>query len=101
MLNNEDFAPEMQEEANIIVLTDDEGNDVEFEFLDTVEYEGDEYIILMENVEDNDEVIVLKIESLDDENENYVGVEDEAVLDAVFNIFKDRYKDEFTFTDED
>lgn len=100
MLNNEDFAPEMQEEANIIVLTDDEGNDVEFEFLDTVEYDGDEYIILMENVEDNDEVIVLKIENLDDENENYVGVEDEAVLDAVFNIFKDRYKDEFTFTDE-
>ncbi len=101
MLNNEDFAPEIQEEANIIVLTDDEGNDVEFEFLDTVEYDGDEYIILMENVEDNDEVIVLKIENLDDENENYVGVEDEAVLDAVFNIFKDRYKDEFTFTDED
>lgn len=100
MLNNEDFAPEIQEEANIIVLTDDEGNDVEFEFLDTVEYDGDEYIILMENVEDNDEVIVLKIENLDDENENYVGVEDEAVLDAVFNIFKDRYKDEFTFTDE-
>ena len=100
MLNNEDFAPEIHEEANIIVLTDDEGNDVEFEFLDTVEYDGDEYIILMENVEDNDEVIVLKIENLDDENENYVGVEDEAVLDAVFNIFKDRYKDEFTFTDE-
>lgn len=100
MLNNEDFAPEIQEEANIIVLTDDEGNDVEFEFLDTVEYDGDEYIILMENVEDNDEVIVLKIENLDDENENYVGVEDEAVLDAVFNIFKDRYKDQFTFTDE-
>lgn len=100
MLNNEDFAPEIQEEANIIVLTDDEGNDVEFEFLDTVEYDGDEYIILMENVEDNDEVIVLKIENLDDENENYVGVEDEVVLDAVFNIFKDRYKDEFTFTDE-
>lgn len=100
MLNNEDFAPEIQEEANIIVLTDDEGNDVEFEFLDTVEYDGDEYIILMENVEDNDEVIVLKIENLDDENENYVGVEDEAVLDAVFNIFKNRYKDEFTFTDE-
>ena len=100
MLNNEDFAPEIQEEANIIVLTDDEGNDVEFEFLDTVEYDGDEYIILMENVEDNDEVIVLKIENLDDENENYVGGEDEVVLDAVFNIFKDRYKDEFTFTDE-
>ncbi|MGN1467938.1 MAG: DUF1292 domain-containing protein [Ruminococcus sp.] len=100
MLNNEDFAPDIQEEASIIVLTDDEGNDVEFEFLDTIEYEGDEYIVLMENVEDNDEVVILKIESLDDENENYIGVDDEETLNAVFKIFKDRYKDEFDFTDE-
>ena len=100
MLNNEDFAPDIQEEASIIVLTDDEGNDVEFEFLDTIEYEGDEYIVLMENVEDNDEVVIFKIESLDDENENYIGVDDEETLNAVFKIFKDRYKDEFDFTDE-
>ena len=100
MLNNEDFAPDIQEEASIIVLTDDEGNDVEFEFLDTIEYEGDEYIVLMENVEDNDEVVILKIERLDDENENYIGVDDEETLNAVFKIFKDRYKDEFDFTDE-
>ena len=100
MLNNEDFAPDIQEEANIIVLTDDEGNDVEFDFLDTIEYEGDEYIVLIENVEDNDEVVILKIESLDDENENYIGVDDEETLNAVFKIFKDRYKDEFDFTDE-
>lgn len=100
MLNNEDFAPDIQEEANIIVLTDDEGNDVEFDFLDTIEYEGDEYIVLIENVEDNDEVVILKIESLDDENENYVGVDDEETLNAVFKIFKDRFKDEFDFTDE-
>ncbi len=100
MLNNEDFASDVQEEANIIVLTDDEGNDVEFEFLDTVEYEGSEYIVLMENVEDTEEVIILKIESLDDENENYVGVDDEETLNAVFKIFKERFKDEFNFTDE-
>lgn len=101
MLNNEDFASDVQEEANIIVLTDDEGNDVEFEFLDTVEYEGNEYIVLMENVEDTEEVIILKIESLDDENENYVSVDDEETLNAVFKIFKDRFKNEFNFTDED
>lgn len=100
MLNNEDFASDVQEEANIIVLTDDEGNDVEFEFLDTVEYEGNEYIVLMENVEDTEEVIILKIESLDDENENYVGVDDEETLNKVFQIFKERFKDEFNFTDE-
>lgn len=99
MLNNEDFAPETEEEANIVVLTDDEGNDVEFEFLDSVEYEGEEYIVLMENVEDADEVIILRVESIDDENENYVGVEDEDALNAVFRIFKERFKDDFNFTD--
>ncbi|MGN0455167.1 MAG: DUF1292 domain-containing protein [Ruminococcus sp.] len=100
MLNNEDFPEEnMEEEANIIVLTDDEGNDVEFEYLDTVEFEGSEYIVLIENTEDADEAVILKIESLDDENETYVGVEDEDVLNSVFKIFKDRYKDDFDFAE--
>lgn len=100
MLNNEDFDENVQEQDNIIVLTDDEGNDVEFEYLDTIEFEGSEYIVLIENVEDADEVIILKIESLDDENENYVGVEDEETLNAVFQMFKERYKNDFDFTDE-
>ncbi|MCI7084508.1 MAG: DUF1292 domain-containing protein [bacterium] len=100
MLNNEDFPEEnVEEEANIIVLTDDEGNDVEFEYLDTVEFEGSEYIVLIENTEDADEAVILKIESLDDENETYVGVEDEDVLNSVFKIFKDRYKDDFDFAE--
>ena len=100
MLNNEDFPEEnMEEEANIIVLTDDEGNDVEFEYLDTVEFEGSEYIVLIENTEDADEAVILKIESLDDENETYVGVEDEDGLNSVFKIFKDRYKDDFDFAE--
>lgn len=100
MLNNEDFPEEnVEEEANIIVLTDDDGNDVEFEYLDTVEFEGSEYIVLIENTEDADEAVILKIESLDDENETYVGVEDEDVLNSVFKIFKDRYKDDFDFAE--
>lgn len=102
MLNNEDFPEEKteaEEDANIIVLTDDEGNDVEFEYLDTVEFEGSEYIVLIENTEDADEAVILKIESLDDENETYVGVEDEDVLNSVFKIFKDRYKDDFDFAE--
>lgn len=100
MLNNEDFPEEnVEEEANIIVLTDDGGNDVEFEYLDTVEFEGSEYIVLIENTEDADEAVILKIESLDDENETYVGVEDEDVLNSVFKIFKDRYKDDFDFAE--
>lgn len=80
------------QDANIIVLTDDLGNEVEFEYLDTVEYNDCEYIVLMENVEDTDEAVILKIENVDDENESYVGVDNDEIIDAVFEIFKERFK---------
>ena len=97
MLNNEDFAEEY--EAQIITLEDDLGNEQDFEFLDVVEYAGDEYIILLpvDDGEETDEVMILRIDSIDDENENYVGIDDEEILQKVFSVFKDRYKDEFDF----
>ena len=96
MLNNEDFAEEY--EAEIITLEDDLGNEQDFEFLDTVEYEGEEYIVLLPvEEEEQSEVMILKIESVDDENENYVGIDDEEVLQKVFDIFKKRYADDYDF----
>ena len=98
MLNNEDFAEEY--EAEIITLEDDLGNEQDFEYLDTVEYDGEEYIILLPveaEDEEQNEVMILRVDSLDDENEEYAGIDDEAVLQAVFDIFKDRYKDDFDF----
>ena len=95
--------PEMDEELdNIITLNDEEGNDVKFEFLDLVEYSGEEYVILLpvEEGEDADEVVILKVEATESEDEeSYVGVEDQEVLNAVFTIFKDKFKDEFNFID--
>ena len=96
MLNNEDFAEEYEPE--IITLEDDLGEEKDFEFLDVVEYEGDEYIILLPvEDEEQNEVMILRIESIDDEHENYIGVDDEETLQKVFDIFKDRYRDEFDF----
>lgn len=99
MLNNEDFANE-EYEAQIITLEDDLGNEQDFEFMDVVEYDGDEYIILLpveEGDEEQNEVMILRIDSIDDETENYVGIDDEEVLQKVFDIFKKRYEDEFEF----
>ncbi len=96
MLNNEDFEEEY--EAEIITLEDDLGNEKNFEFLDVVEYDGEEYIILLpEEEEEQNEVMILRIESVDDETENYIGVDDEEILQKVFDIFKDRYKDDYDF----
>ena len=95
MLNNEDFDEEY--EAEIITLEDDLGNEQDFEFLDTVEYEGEEYIVLLPADEEQNEVMILRVDSLDDENESYSGIEDEETIQAVFDIFKERYKDDFDF----
>jgi len=99
----ENNTPEMDEELdNIILLNDEDGNDVKFEFLDLIEYSGEEYVVLLpaEEGENADEVVILKVEDTESEDEeSYVGVEDQEVLDAVFTIFKDKFKDEFNFVD--
>ena len=97
MENNEELLQE--EESSILTLTDENGNDVEFEYLDCIEYEGTEYLVLMPTEEDSNEIVILQVEPVDEENENYLAVEDEAVLNAVYEIFKERYKDVLTFAD--
>ena len=86
-----------EEQANILVLTDENGEDVEFEYLDCIEYEGKEYLVLMPVEEVSTEVIILEIEPVDEENENYLSVDDEETLNAVYGIFKEKYKDILTF----
>ena len=89
----------MEEEANIITLTDENGEETVFEYLDCIDYQGKEYLVLIPNEEDADELVILEVEPVDEENENYLAVEDETVLNAVYAIFKDRYQDVLTFAD--
>ena len=97
ILNNE---PEQeQEETEILTLTDENGNDVDFEYLDCLEYQDKEYLVLMPADEAETQIVILEVEPVDDENENYLAVEDESVLDAVYGMFKDKYKDVLTFED--
>ena len=94
--------PENEEVDNIIVLNDEEGNEVQFEFLDLIDYEGEEYVVLLpaEETEDAGEVVILQVEDTDSDEESYISVEDEDVLNKVFEIFKDKFKDEFNFVEE-
>lgn len=89
---------------NIITLKDENGNDTPFEFLDVIEYEGEEYVILLPtDIPDGKSgvVVILKVESSEGDEEAYVGVEDQEALDAVFEIFKEKFKDEFAFEDSE
>ncbi len=86
-----------QEEESILTLTDENGEDTNFEYLDCIEYEGTEYLVLMP--EGSNEIVILAVEPVDEENENYLAVDSEDILDAVYGIFKERYKDVLQFED--
>ena len=86
-----------EEEVSILTLTDENGQDVNFEYLDCLEYEGVEYLVLAPEEDDSGEIVILEIEPVDEENENYLAVEDEEVLNAVFAIFKEKFKDVLEF----
>ncbi len=94
-MENEEILQE--EEASILTLTDENGEDMDFEYLDCIEYQGKEYLVLMPT-ESND-IVILEVQPVDEENENYLAVENEEILDAVYGIFKERYKDVLQFED--
>lgn len=105
--NKENEFNEIEDEnlSNIIILNDENGNEVKFEFLDLIEYESEEYVVLLpaveEGEEDDGEVVILKVDDSEEnkDEESYVSVDDEATLTAVFEIFKEKFKEEFNFTD--
>ena len=103
MNDNENY--EGEELDNVVILNDEDGNEVRFEFLDLVELDDEEYVVLLpiaeEGEEEEGEVVILKVEDTDEEadEESYVSVEDEETLNKVFEIFKEKFKDDFDFVD--
>ncbi len=96
---------EGEELDNIVQLYDEEGNEVNFEFLDLVELDDEQYVVLLpiteEGEEEEGEVVILKLEDSeeDEEKESYVSIDDEEILNKVFEIFKEKFKDDFDFVD--
>ena len=89
-------------ENEYIILTDENGEQQEYEVLDLIEYEHNEYVVLLpynDFEQEDDEVLILEIEEGDDEIDEYLSVDDEVLLNILFEIFKERNKDIFDFHD--
>ena len=95
-MDMENLVPE-EEEEGVLLLTDENGVETAFEYLDCIEYEGKEYLVLMPMEEEEGEVVILEVEPVDEEMENYLAVEDEALLNTIFEIFKEKFKDVLEF----
>ena len=79
------------EREDIVQLVDEDGNEVDFEHLMTLEHHGRTYICLvpmepMEDVEE-DELVILRIETDDEGNDFYTSIDDDAELDEVFEKY--------------
>lgn len=93
---------EEDEMVNVVTLNDEDGNEQDFEYIDSVEYEGKEYGFFLPMEEDASELVILQIEP-SEENEDeevFIGIDDEELLKKVFAIFKEKYQDEFDFEEE-
>ena len=92
----------MQEEyTNVITLTDSDGSDVDFEVLDIVHYKEHEYVVMLpvDDESDSPEAVILELLEAEEDNEEDMlqGVDDEDILNAVFNLFMEKNADEFQF----
>ncbi len=89
------------ERDDIVVLVDENGEEVEFEHIDTIEMNDNEYVVLAPYVEeeteetDEEEIIILKVDHNENGEDSFVSVEDEDELDAVFEEFQARMEEEF------
>ena len=88
----------MEELDGIMTLINEDGEEVEYEFIDSITYENEEYVVLLPVEQEDCEAVILAVES-DGDMENYVAVDDEDILSAVYEIFKERFADQLDFAD--
>ncbi len=87
---------------NFVVLTDENGKEIELEHLDTVEYNGQTYMAFIPaemDVEEAYELLIMKIELEEDGEEALVTLDDEDEEAEMFQIFSERLEE--TFEDEE
>lgn len=85
------------EEKNIVTILGDNDQELEFEILDVIEFGGDRYACITPNDEESEEVIIVKVIGYDEEDTCIEAVEDEKIINAVFEEFQVRNQDIFDF----
>lgn len=103
--NKEMEAQEMNEERELMYLTDEEGNEFPFELLDVIDYNDEQYAVFFpaeeSEIEDDGEVVILKVTPHEDGSADFESTDNETVLDAVFDIFMKNLQEAFSISDEE
>lgn len=80
---------------NSVILIDEDENEIEFDIMDVIEHNGENYFVLLPVDDDSDdlEYVILREVGEGDET-TLVGIEDEKTLDDVFKKYQKRSTDE-------
>ena len=96
----------MDEERDLVVFEDDAGNELTMEVLDYLAYEGKEYALLTEYVEDDDddegeiEVMIMEVVPVGDDQEEFVPIDDD-LAEKIMAVFESDEFDDVYEDDED
>lgn len=89
---NSGFGPDF------VTLVDEDGNEYQLEFLDSIELDGKSYLAFCEAGLPDDteaiEVSIFRVETHEDDTEELVGIEDEEELERVYEAFLEQQPDE-------
>ncbi len=92
-------------EDDIVTLTTDDGKKLKFFFVGTIEYKGKNYSAFepAEEIEgvSEDDLIIFELSGDDEETAELLPIEDEALLDEVFEEFCKALEEDEEFTEED
>lgn len=96
MSDNKNTADETIQSGDLVMLTDDQGNEVRYEFLDMINYSGTTYAVLVP--EDGEEVEIFTIEDGDKDTNTLTPVASQATANAVFELFMTAHAEDYDFT---
>lgn len=84
---------------DLIVLEDENGECIRFQFLEMVRTDDKPYAVLMplEDSDDEGGVVIVEIIDLGKDSEHYDAVTDEVLLDRIFEQFREENKDKYDF----
>ena len=90
MADMEKNLPDEEEDVDVFTLTDEEGNEEQFEILGSIELDGNVYYALTAVEDKSDEYVILKLEGEDGDDVTLVTVDDDDEFDRVADEFEDK-----------
>lgn len=84
----------------VIVLTDDLGNEIELEYIDSADFEGKRYALFLPLENDDDEVLIMQYDNVSADYDSFIPVEDMRVLEGVYETLRQKYAPQLRELDE-